>query len=359
MDDIIVVQCPGDDFPIRVEMAEWQNMKYSLDDDTKEIQETVIGTFSQYPLKLAWAITIHKSQGLTFERAVIDACAAFAHGQVYVALSRCRTLDGLVLSSRINQRSIIDNPAISEFVNEKILAQPGPDQLAKAKMEYQQMLLTELFDFTPLTRSLNYCLKLVNEHKESILGNPREILDQSMIAIGTDLIEVSGKFQPQLNALLKGDTDAESNIPLQERVKKASEYFSVKLEAALKEILAGISVETDNKTVRKSIAEALERLKREAATRLACLNEARSGFTIGKYLDAKAKSAIEVPAAKSHSAKIMDDTSGNIQHPVLFRMLKDWRNQKAKETGLSHYMILHQKTIVNPGQFYASVIICY
>ena len=296
-DDIIVVKCPDDDFPIRVEMAEWANMKYTLDDDTKEIQETVIGTFTQYPLKLAWAITIHKSQGLTFDRAVIDACAAFAHGQVYVALSRCRTLNGLVLSSRINQRSIIDNPAISEFVNGKIQTQPGQEQLADAKKLYQQKLLTELFDFTPLIRSLNYCLKLVDEHKDSILGNPREILDQSITAINTDLIDVSGKFQPQLNGLLSGDTDAESNTILQERVKKASDYFSDKLEVALKEILEGISVETDNKAVRKSLSESLERLKKEGVTSLACLKAVRTGFTIGKYLEAKAKSAIEIGRA--------------------------------------------------------------
>ena len=350
-DDIIVVKCPDDDFPIRVEMAEWANMKYTLDDDTKEIQETVIGTFTQYPLKLAWAITIHKSQGLTFDRAVIDACAAFAHGQVYVALSRCRTLNGLVLSSRINQRSIIDNPAISEFVNGKIQTQPGQEQLADAKKLYQQKLLTELFDFTPLIRSLNYCLKLVDEHKDSILGNPREILDQSITAINTDLIDVSGKFQPQLNGLLSGDTDAESNTILQERVKKASDYFSDKLEVALKEILEGISVETDNKAVRKSLSESLERLKKEGVTSLACLKAVRTGFTIGKYLEAKAKSAIELPAARSHPAKSVDDTSGIIKHPVLFRQLKEWRNQKARETRLSHYMILHQNTLVTLSNF--------
>jgi len=350
-DDIIVVKCPDDDFPISVEKAEWQNMKYSLDDETKEIQETVIGTFSQYPLKLAWAITIHKSQGLTFERAVIDACAAFAHGQVYVALSRCRTLDGLVLSTRINQRSIIDNPAISEFVNEKVQNQPGQTQLEEAKKAYQQMLLTELFDFTPVSRSLNYCLKLFNEHKESILGNPREIIEQSITSINTDLIEVSDKFQPQLKGLLKGDADAELNIALQERVKKAGDYFFVKLEGVLKEIAGGTAVETDNKAVRKSITEALERVKKEGSTKLACLDAVRSGFTIGKYLEARAKSAIEVPAARSHQAKSVDDTSGIIKHPVLFRLLKEWRNQKARETGQSHYMILHQKTMVTLVNF--------
>ena len=258
-DDIIVVKCPGDDFPIRVEPAEWQNMKYTLDEETKEIEETVIGTFTQYPLRLAWAITIHKSQGLTFDKAVIDARDAFAHGQVYVALSRCRTLEGVVLSSRISQRSIIDDPTISDFVSVSERNQPGQRELAESKKAYQQQLLTELFDFTPLLRNLNYCLKVVSEHHESLLGDPREMLGNAIAAIRADLIEVSEKFNPQLTGLLNGETDAESNIPLQERVKKACDYFSVKLETALKEILAGYSVETDNKTVRKSVSGALER----------------------------------------------------------------------------------------------------
>jgi len=268
-----------------------------------------------------------------------------------VALSRCRTLDGLVLSTQINQRSIIDDPAISDFIHKTIQNQPGEKQLADSKKAYQQLLLAELFDFTPLSRSLSYALKIINEHHDIILGDPHLVLENALTCINADLIVVSEKFRPQLNGLLNEEIDAESNILLQERVKKASEFFAIKLEAALKEFLAGFSVETDNKTVRKSVSDALERLRKEGITKLACLNTVRFGFTIGKYLDAKAKSAIDIPAVKSHSAKSVEDTSGVIKHPALFRELKEWRNTKAIEMKLPHYMILPQKTMVTLVNF--------
>lgn len=350
-DDNIIVKCPGDDFPIVVGQTEWQNMKYTLNEDTKEIEEKVIGTFTQYPLRLAWAITIHKSQGLTFERAIIDAGDAFAHGQVYVALSRCRTLNGVVLSSKIKDRSIIGNHTVSDYISEATRNPPGQMQLEESKKAYQLILLRELFDFNTIHRNLNYCLKVVNENINIISGYTPQRLQEAITNIHTDLIEVSEKFLLQLNGILKRETDAETSGLLQDRVKKAGEYFHVKLEAALKDILPGVTVETDNKAVRKTVTEALKRAGKEGFTKLACLDAVRHGFIVSKYLEARAKAAIDLHELKTRTAKSVEDDSGITKHPELFRRLKAWRNEKAREMHLAHYMIIPQKTMVTLAGF--------
>jgi hypothetical protein len=344
-DDVITVQCPEDPDTIQVEKVEWQNMKYTLDNDSKEIQETVIGTFTQYPLKLAWAITIHKSQGLTFDKVIIDARAAFAHGQVYVALSRCRTLEGIVLSTPVSQRGIITDPTVSGFVGAIESNHPDQNVLNKSKKIYQHFLLTELFDFNIIQKQAYYCLKLSRENRSSLIGNIGNILPELTEQIKTDLSVISEKFNHQLQNLISSGEDAETSTFLQERVSKACSFFTQKIADSILVKLENIQWQSDNKEVKKSLTEALERLRNEIGRKYTCLQSCVNGFVVRTYLETKAKAAIEPPAIKAKPAKPVDDVSGLVRHPALFNRLKSWRDRKVAETKLRPYMILPQKTM--------------
>ena len=343
-DDEIEVQCPGESESIEVVKVEWQNSKYTLNETTQEIDEDVIGTFTQFPLKLAWAITIHKSQGLTFEKAIIDARASFAHGQVYVALSRCKTLEGLVLSSSIADFSVKNDTTVIQFSDDVERNQPGPAELQKSRKDYVQQLLAELFDFKSMERQIQYLLKLWEEHQAQLLGTLKNNLQSMTIPLQTELINVAEKFENQIRQLIATSTNAEENEQLQERVKKASDYFSGKFFSIIEQPFSAASFDTDNKAIRKSFNDATDKLRKEIQIKKVCLDLCKNGFAIKSYIETKSKAAIEQPET-GHKISSSGSSSSFTMYPEFYSQLKKWRYEKADLLNVEIRRILPQKTL--------------
>lgn len=342
----VYVQCDGEEESIAVERVQWENIKYSLDEETKEIRESVVGTFTQYPLKLAWAITIHKSQGLTFDRAILDINAAFASGQVYVGLSRCRSLEGLVLKSPINLRNIINDPAIAGFSEEAQSRAIQPAMLEKLKRDYQQYLISELFDFTALRRTLASFIRMAGENASALAGDVRGKLLIMQEDLQKSIFEIAERFSVQLQPHLQTSLIPEANDDLQERIRKACVYFPEKLVPARDSLLNSLAIDTDNRLVEKNMEEAKEKMVQELHSKITCLQACKDGFFVKAYLKARAEATIEIPQ-KKQAMKKSAEVPAMVLHPALFNALKAWRTAKSLEMDVSAYMILHQKALLS------------
>lgn len=202
-DDVTVLMA-GTGTYYTLQRVVWENKKYSITEESKELVEVITGTFSQYPVKLAWAITVHKSQGLTFEKAIIDVGSAFADGQVYVALSRLRSIDGLILRTRIDPSVVSTDRMIVSFDEYHNKPDALEAEIARRQKVYLFELAGKTFDFHPLTREVTYLIKSASTDAtladKSMHDIPHQIADAIAAEAGNTV-----RYREQLRGLMESD----------------------------------------------------------------------------------------------------------------------------------------------------------
>lgn len=340
--DFITVQCPGDVEPIEVNTEKWENYNYTIHPETQEIEEEVIGSFEQIPLKLAWAITIHKSQGLTFEKAIIDAQLSFAHGQTYVALSRCKTLEGMVLMSKINSNAVINDYRVSVFSDDVRNNMPSSQQLENDVKQFQLELITELFDFKDFLFPINASISHFNKNQHTFRGNFNDEMRPIRDAIQDELLKVSANFQTQLERMSQTLDDVEKDLAVQERLAKGIEFYKKFIAEKIESHRSNAVYSTDNKEVKKDLEKWLDQFDALLHLKKICLNGLENGFKTHKYLELRAKAHLyekEIP--KKRKANYQSEN-----HPLLYEELKSLRQELADIESEHPYQIFTQETLI-------------
>lgn len=344
------------DYPeeIRVEQEQWDNSRYTLNEKTMEITEEIEGTFSQFPVRLAWAITIHKSQGLTFSHAIIDAHDSFAHGQVYVALSRCRTLEDMVLSTPLGSGAIICDNTVERYTSGIERRTPSGDNIGEWEKRYFHQLLSELFGFSQVSQCFEDVQRLLVEHFHRLYPQTLERFNALSPVLQEKITDVSLRFANQYTRLVSEQTDFASSTLLQQRLMQGATYFAQELLPFV-ELAQGLSLPTDNKTLKKRVDETTDKFRHAVSLKHSLLEHVKEhGFQTGDYLKRKAILALEAeeetsaPAKKSakESKETKLEVPEDILYPNLYKHITTWRGKKAREAGLPAYCILQQKAVL-------------
>lgn len=349
---------------------EWANCKYVLDENSKEITEVIEGVFRQYPIRLAWAITIHKSQGLTFERAIIDARNSFAHGQTYVALSRCKTLEGMVLESPLRREAIISDSVVDNFTKEVEQNAPGSVQLYDMQKSYFFDLVSDLFNFYPLEQAFNRLVRLIDEDLYKLF--PKQLVEYKALVphVKEKIIDVSLRFRNQYTRLIHEKDDYATCEELQERLRSGASYFRKEIEP-LRDLFDKTNMPLDNKELRKQLNERLQALDDTLWIKEALLDYLNvQSFTVTGYLKKKAMVMLDMEddsassgssskstkapkekkerkeRVRSSAGKVKVDVPTDILHPELYRSLSEWRTAKTREVNMPAYVIMQQKALM-------------
>lgn len=347
---------------IEVQPEVWENTRYALDDKTKEIKEVVEGTFMQFPIKLAWAITIHKSQGLTFEHVMIDAHASFAHGQTYVALSRCKTLEGIVLTSTISPSAIIADKHVDQFNENMKHREVDEEKLQLMQHAYAVSLLSGLFDFEKESYLISQMTRIFQEFLYKTFAETTQSVEERQGCFEAEVMSVAKAFYTQYQSLLTQSHGRFDDEALQERIRKGANYFAEKLYD-LRDFVAGLTLDIDRAEVKKRFDNVREELVKQLRMHYKLLDwVAEEGFEAKGYLRNRAKLLLQMDdkesSKKNESSKSQRKAATSkltvpteVKNAMLYYRLKEWRRTTSQKGNLPAYIVLNTKALIGIANY--------
>ena len=333
---------------IDVTPVEWPNAQYELDEESGEICQNVVGTFRQIPLRVAWAITIHKSQGLTFDNVIIDAGAAFAFGQVYVALSRCRSLEGIVMESPVRSSIIYADEHVAAFN----AAVQDPESVAVAldceEKGYAYEQYREVFELEPTCKSFRYLLNLWN----GILKDtyPTEYANlQEAYKVLYDSSKVADTFRLQIRSIESRSSVVDDTF-LKERLAKSAGYFLPLIKDVREKCLLADGLEIDNRETKKKVKEVMDEVMIGLDIFVGSLECFRDGvYDIERLCRIRTECNMmerkSAPRRKLRELKPLEDGQG-VVNEALRERLQQWRSERFKKDNVPAYTIMHQDTLL-------------